>query len=67
MDALVTVAVVIAMIALGVLLIHRLNVQHDQRIAAFRYSAALPVRRSRRRKRRRPADSAAGHHDGNRE
>ncbi|MBO8202013.1 hypothetical protein JW613_27505 [Streptomyces smyrnaeus] len=67
MDALVTVAVVIAMIALGVLLIHRLNAQHDQRIAAFRYGAALPVRRSRRRKRRRPADSAAGHHDGNRE
>ncbi|MFE0879449.1 hypothetical protein ACFW4X_32000 [Streptomyces smyrnaeus] len=67
MDALVTVVVVIAMIALGVLLIHRLNAQHDQRIAAFRYSAALPVRRSRRRKRRRPADSAAGHHDGNRE
>ncbi|MEU2725622.1 hypothetical protein [Streptomyces smyrnaeus] len=56
------------MIALGVLLIHRLNAQHDQRIAAFRYSAALPVRGGRRRrKRRRPADSAAGHHDGNRE
>ncbi|MEU4970113.1 hypothetical protein [Streptomyces smyrnaeus] len=67
MDALVTVAVIIAMIALGVLLLHRLNAQHDQRIAAFRYSAALPVRGGRRRKRRRPADSAAGHHDGNRE
>ncbi|MGP3988646.1 hypothetical protein [Streptomyces sp. 3N207] len=40
MDPLVTTAVIIAMITLGVLLIHRLNAQHDRRIAAFHYNAA---------------------------
>ncbi|WP_431047174.1 hypothetical protein ACQUSR_33660 [Streptomyces sp. P1-3] len=66
METVITTAVILAMIALGVLLIHLLNGQHDQRIAAFRYSDVLPVRGSRSRKRRRPADGAAGHHDGDR-
>ncbi|MFE1028037.1 hypothetical protein ACFW5I_26295 [Streptomyces sp. NPDC058818] len=33
----VTVIVVLAVVALGVLLIHLLNSQHAERIAAFRY------------------------------
>ncbi|MFF3336770.1 hypothetical protein ACFYWX_46010 [Streptomyces sp. NPDC002888] len=37
METFVTVAVILGMIALGVLLIHLLNSQHDERIAAFRY------------------------------
>lgn len=37
MDTVVTVIVLLAMIALGVLLIHRLNAQHDERIASFHY------------------------------
>ncbi|MDK1475472.1 hypothetical protein QNO07_18950 [Streptomyces sp. 549] len=38
MEALVTVVALLAMTALGVFLIHRLNSQHRDRIAAFRYS-----------------------------
>lgn len=38
METFVTVVVILAMIALGVLLIHLLNSQHDERIAAFRYN-----------------------------
>ncbi|KOU60798.1 hypothetical protein ADK57_29130 [Streptomyces sp. MMG1533] len=45
MEIFVTVAVILAMIALGVLLIHLLNSQHDQRIAAFRYSSPRPALR----------------------
>ncbi|CAM5529468.1 Secreted protein OS=Streptomyces aurantiogriseus OX=66870 GN=GCM10010251_07520 PE=4 SV=1 [Streptomyces aurantiogriseus] len=37
MEIFVTVFVIVAMIALGVFLIHLLNSQHDERIAAFRY------------------------------
>ncbi|WP_186318987.1 hypothetical protein [Streptomyces sp. SAJ15] len=66
METVITTAVILAMIALWVLLIHLLNAQHDQRIAAFRYSDVLPVRGGRRRKLRRPVDGAAGHH-GDRE
>ncbi|MFF3378599.1 hypothetical protein ACFYXF_37310 [Streptomyces sp. NPDC002680] len=37
METFLTVIVTIAMIAVGVLLIHRLNAQHDDRIASFHY------------------------------
>lgn len=39
-----TVIVILAMIALGVLLIHRLNSQHSDRMAAFHYGrSGTPV------------------------
>ncbi|WP_063835359.1 hypothetical protein [Streptomyces sp. NRRL S-118] len=66
METVITTAVILGMIALGVLLIHLLNAQHDQRIAAFRYSDVLPMRGGRSRKRRHPADGSTGHHDGDR-
>lgn len=37
METFVTVAVLLAMVAVGVLLIHLLNNQHDERIDAFPY------------------------------
>ncbi|MFG2638665.1 hypothetical protein ACGFX8_33660 [Streptomyces sp. NPDC048362] len=50
METVVTVAVIIFVIIAGILLIHRLNAQHDERIGAFRYSDAVPGigRRTRR-------------------
>ncbi|MFF8291451.1 hypothetical protein ACF068_19775 [Streptomyces sp. NPDC016309] len=42
MGTLIVVALIIAMIGVGVIVIHLLNTQHDERIAAFRYSDALP-------------------------
>ncbi|MFF3207600.1 MULTISPECIES: hypothetical protein [unclassified Streptomyces] len=39
-----TVIVILAMIALGMFLIHRLNSQHSERIAAFHYArSGMPV------------------------
>lgn len=44
METFVTVIVILAMIALGVLLIHLLNAQHSDRIAAFHYGrSGMPV------------------------
>ncbi|GGT81693.1 hypothetical protein ACH4HG_09460 [Streptomyces coeruleorubidus] len=44
MEAFVSVAVILGMIVLGVFLIHQLNSQHDDRIAAFHYGrSGLPV------------------------
>jgi hypothetical protein len=43
MESLITVAVLLAMIALGAFVIHLLNNQHAQRIAAFHYHRLLPV------------------------
>ncbi|WP_369237112.1 hypothetical protein AB5J56_30535 [Streptomyces sp. R21] len=37
METLVTVVVLLAMVTVGVLLIHLLNNQHDERITAFPY------------------------------
>ena len=54
-ETVITVSVIIAMIMLGVLLIHLLNGQHNERIAAFRYSDALPGVGRRSRKSRQPA------------
>ncbi|MEU7282055.1 hypothetical protein AB0A69_25255 [Streptomyces sp. NPDC045431] len=42
MATIITVALIIAMIGAGMILIHRLNTQHEARIAAFRYSEAPP-------------------------
>lgn len=47
MTILVSLAVLLAMIAVGTFLIHALNDRHDQRIAAFRYGDLLPYRRRR--------------------
>ncbi|WP_039938255.1 hypothetical protein [Streptomyces himastatinicus] len=55
METVITVSVIIAMITLGVLLIHLLNGQHNERIAAFHYSDALPGVGRRSRKSRQPA------------
>ena len=69
METAVTVAVIILVIAAGMFLIHRLNVQHDERIGAFRYSDALPGIGRRPRKSRRatvpkspPADATRREH-----
>ncbi|MGW1884549.1 hypothetical protein [Streptomyces sp. NPDC001970] len=60
MEIAITVSVIIAMIIIGVLWIHLLNGQHDERIAAFRYGDVMPGVRRRSRKGRRPAEPAAG-------
>lgn len=44
MEIFVTVAAILGVIVLGVFLIHQLNSQHSDRIAAFHYSrSGLPV------------------------
>ncbi|MFF9222159.1 hypothetical protein [Streptomyces viridosporus] len=67
MEMIITVAVILAMIAVGVIVIRRLSTQHDARIAAFHYSDALPGVGRRMRKRRRRADGTAdeANRDGN--
>jgi hypothetical protein len=42
MEIVVAVAAIVAAIIAGVFLIHRLNLQHGERITAFHYSDALP-------------------------
>ncbi|MFI7006037.1 hypothetical protein [Streptomyces sp. NPDC050145] len=42
METLVALAAVALLIVLGTRLIHRLNAQHDARIAAHRFSAPFP-------------------------
>jgi hypothetical protein len=75
METFVTVVVLLAMVALGAFLIHRLNNQHDERIAAFRYSRSRPAARgpapsAPQRVRGRAATSGTGdrqdHGDGGR-
>ncbi|MFF9521857.1 hypothetical protein ACF1DV_07710 [Streptomyces achromogenes] len=51
----IVVAVLLVLIAVGAVLIHRLNAQHDERIAGFHYSDALPGIGRRPRRHRRPA------------
>ncbi|MFF4350187.1 hypothetical protein [Streptomyces sp. NPDC001530] len=55
METAITVSVIVAVIMIGVLLIHLLNGQHDERIAAFHYGDAMPGIGRRSRKGRRPA------------
>ncbi|MBZ3904366.1 hypothetical protein [Streptomyces griseiscabiei] len=45
MNAFLTAAAFIVLIAAAAYVIHRLNIEHADRIAAHRYSAALPGRR----------------------
>lgn len=75
MEIVFTVVAIIAMIMLGVVLIHSLNLRHDERIAVFRYSDALPGI-GRRSRKPRPSAGPAGSpgatphhepHDGDRE
>ncbi|MEV5777916.1 hypothetical protein AB0L49_43065 [Streptomyces antimycoticus] len=47
MNAFLTVAAFVVLIAAAAYVIHRLNIQHADRIAVHRYSAALPGRRGR--------------------
>ncbi|GAV38261.1 hypothetical protein Saa2_01140 [Streptomyces acidiscabies] len=70
-----TVIAILPMIALGVLLVHLLNSQHGDRIAAFHYGrsgmpVAGPASRDRRKARGRAAASGTGarrdHRDGGR-
>ncbi|ALO09479.1 hypothetical protein AQF52_3885 [Streptomyces venezuelae] len=43
METLITIAVIALLIALGTRLIHRLNAQHDERIAAHHFSDPYPA------------------------
>lgn len=55
----IAVAVLLVLIAVGVVLIHQLNGQHDERIAAFHYSDVLPgIGRRPRRRRRSTVDAS---------
>jgi len=54
-ETVITVAAIVAMIVVGVLLIHLLNGQHAERIAAFHYGRILPGIGQRGRKGRRSA------------
>jgi len=54
-ETVITVAAIVAMIVAGVLLIHLLNGQHAERIAAFHYGRILPGIGRRSRKGRRSA------------
>ncbi|MBD0844416.1 hypothetical protein [Streptomyces sp. TRM68416] len=47
MNAFLTAAAFIVLIAAAAYVIHRLNIQHAERIAVHRYSAPLPGRRGR--------------------
>ncbi|MFE9660186.1 hypothetical protein [Streptomyces sp. NPDC005955] len=42
METVILIAVVVALIGVGMLLIHRLNAQHEARITTHHYSAPLP-------------------------
>ncbi|MFH9733945.1 hypothetical protein [Streptomyces sp. NPDC017260] len=50
METAVTIAAIIFLIIAGMVLIHRLNAQHAERIEAFRHSDALPGIGRRNRK-----------------
>ncbi|MFF3782942.1 hypothetical protein [Streptomyces sp. NPDC001933] len=43
METLITLAAGVLLIALGMLLIHRLNAQHDARIAVYHFSDPFPA------------------------
>jgi hypothetical protein len=75
METFVTVVALLAMVALGAFLIHRLNNQHDERIAAFHYgrsrsAARGPAPSAPQQVRGRTAPSGTGdrrdHRDGGR-
>ncbi|MGW7240959.1 hypothetical protein [Streptomyces sp. NPDC054804] len=70
METFVTVVVLLAMVAVGVLLIHLLNNQHDDRISAFPYGRSRavvqgPAPPARQKGRGRAGTSGTGdHRDG---
>ncbi|MEU2547174.1 hypothetical protein ABZ618_17325 [Streptomyces roseolus] len=45
METMITIIVIAVLIALGTRLIHRLNAQHDARIAAHHYGEPFPALR----------------------
>lgn len=47
MNAFLTTAAFVVLIAAAAYVIHRLNLQHSDRIAGYRYSSPLPGRRGR--------------------
>ncbi len=49
MNAFLTATVFLVLVAVAAYVIHRLNLQHADRIAAYRYSAPRPGRRGRSR------------------
>lgn len=59
MEIVITAALIIAVVVMGIILIRRLTAQHDARIAAYRYSDALPGIGRLRAKNRRPAKPSA--------
>jgi hypothetical protein len=65
MDVFLTVIAILAMVALGVFLIHRLDTQHHTRIATFHYSDPMPGVRRRPVRRHRPSGGTrAGQREG---
>lgn len=62
METVVMVAVIVALIALGVVVIHRLNAQHGSRVSALRYGDNPPGQRRPLRHHRVLARWRAGHH-----
>jgi hypothetical protein len=64
MDTVITVTVILGMIALGAFIIHLLNGQHAERIAAFHYSGLLPGVRDRNTTSPRPTDGTDDGADG---
>ncbi len=63
METVITVLAIIAMIVIGVLLIHLLNGQREQRIAAFHYGNVMPgIGRRRRTHRRTPQNAGSPAH-----
>ncbi|WP_405638729.1 hypothetical protein [Streptomyces sp. NBC_00019] len=66
METFVTAVVLLAMVAVGVLLIHLLNTQHDERISAFPYGRSRatvrgPAPSAPQEPRGRAGTSGAGH------
>ncbi|MFE9650588.1 hypothetical protein ACFYO0_42150 [Streptomyces sp. NPDC006365] len=47
MNVFLTAVAFVVLIAAGAYVIHRLNIQHSDRISVYRYSAPLPGRRGR--------------------
>jgi hypothetical protein len=64
MDVLVTVLALLAVIAAGVFLIHRLNAQHGDRIAAFHYGRDGVVAPGRKPTGRKPTRRTAATTNG---
>ncbi|MEU1000904.1 hypothetical protein [Streptomyces tibetensis] len=64
MNAFLTAAALVVLIAAAAYVIHRLNLQHADRIAAYRYSAPRPGRRGHRAPQPHRAPSTTGDHPG---